>query len=461
VRKLYIAGAILLSAAAFYLSTGLREFWPLAWIAPLPVLLVAFRSSAPLAAGIAFTAFLLGSSNMFSYLWMLMPPVAVAVSVIVPALAFAVAVLAARRAVRNTKPWVAVFAFPAAWTCWEWLVSVVSPHGSAGSLAYSQTDALPLIQIASIAGLLGVTFVLMLASSGLAVAWHSRKLSPLAASFSIVLAALIYGSVRLAQPATQASICVGMAVTDTTVKYFDTDKPEEALPVVQAYARRVAELARRGAKIIVLPEKFVGVTPAYDSEVRRILAGAAQANGVIVVAGLNEIKQTPRRNLALVFSPDGSELAQYDKVHYIPVVEAGYRMGVKPSYFPVSGVQCAVAICKDMDFAEWLRRYAQGGARFLFVPAWDFVRDARLHDRMAVMRGVEGGFALVRSAQQGLLTVSDHCGRMLAEVSTSSGPEALLVADVRPGPGPTFYSAAGNWLGWVCLALLVASLIAI
>ena len=127
----------------------------------------------------------------------------------------------------------------------------------------------------------------------------------------------------------------------------------------------------------------------------------------------------------------------------------------------MSGVTCGVAICKDMDFAEWLRAYSKGGARILFVPAWDFVRDARLHDRMAVMRGVEGGFAIVRSAQEGLLTVSDHCGRMLAEASTATAPEALLVADVHPGPGATFYTAGGNWLGWVCLALLLASLIAI
>jgi apolipoprotein N-acyltransferase len=117
-----------------------------------------------------------------------------------------------------------------------------------------------------------------------------------------------------------------MAATDTTVRYFDTEKSEEALPVVEAYARRVTELASRGAKIIVLPEKFVGVTPAYDAEVRRVLAGAAQANGVIVVAGLNEIKQSPRRNLALVLSAEGRELADYDKVHFIPVVEAGYRI---------------------------------------------------------------------------------------------------------------------------------------
>jgi hypothetical protein len=31
----------------------------------------------------------------------------------------------------------------------------------------------------------------------------------------------------------------------------------------------------------------------------------------------------------------------------------------------------------------------------------------------------------------------------------------LLASDVTPGPGHTFYSAAGNWLGWSCLALII------
>jgi apolipoprotein N-acyltransferase len=61
------------------------------------------------------------------------------------------------------------------------------------------------------------------------------------------------------------------------------------------------------------------------------------------------------------------------------------------------------------------------------------------------MRGVEGGYAIVRVAQQGLLTVSDHHGRIRAEAASSAGPDVLLVADVRVGPGSTIYGRAGNW----------------
>ena len=58
--------------------------------------------------------------------------------------------------------WASAFAFPAAWTSYEFLSSLVSPHGTSLSLVYSQTDVLPLIQIASVTGLWGVTFVVTL-----------------------------------------------------------------------------------------------------------------------------------------------------------------------------------------------------------------------------------------------------------------------------------------------------------
>lgn len=64
--------------------------------------------------------------------------------------------------------------FPAAWTSYEFLLSSASPHGTFGSLAYSQIDVLPLIQIASITGALGITFLLLLVPSALAFGWHFR-----------------------------------------------------------------------------------------------------------------------------------------------------------------------------------------------------------------------------------------------------------------------------------------------
>jgi apolipoprotein N-acyltransferase len=122
-------------------------------------------------------------------------------------------------------------------------------------------------------------------------------------------------------------------------------------------------------------------------------------------------------------------------------------------------VTAGVAICKDMDFPAWTRRYAAAGARVLFVPAWDFGEDAWLHGRMAVLRGVEGGFAVARAAQEGLLTASDACGRIVAERRSDSEEEVMLECSVPAGPGDTLYSRWGDWFGWLNVAALAAGLL--
>jgi apolipoprotein N-acyltransferase len=104
-----------------------------------------------------------------------------------------------------------------------------------------------------------------------------------------------------------------------------------------------------------------------------------------------------------------------------------------------------------MDFQGWSREYGRRDVRLLVVPAWDFVVDGRLHFRMALVRGIENGFAMARAAEQGLLTVTDGFGRIVA--SKTSGSDALLVADVQPGPGTTFYTRTGDWCGWLAVGL--------
>jgi apolipoprotein N-acyltransferase len=143
----------------------------------------------------------------------------------------------------------------------------------------------------------------------------------------------------------------------------------------------------------------------------------------------------------------------------VPGLEIGYRTGSAPALLSLPVGTAGVAICKDMDFPAWLRGYAAAGhPGVLLVPAWDFVRDGRLHARMAVVRGVESGFTLARAAQNGLVTASDDRGRILAEAG--SDPEAMVVADLPLGPGQTFYSRHGDWAGIVSLLLVGAALAA-
>jgi apolipoprotein N-acyltransferase len=114
----------------------------------------------------------------------------------------------------------------------------------------------------------------------------------------------------------------------------------------------------------------------------------------------------------------------------------------------------SVAICKDLDFPRTLRSDAKfGSIRLMAVPANDFVKDGWIHARMAIVRGVENGFAVVRSAFNGLQTVSDAQGRVLARASTVQPGMVRLSAEVPLGPGPTLYTRIGDVFAWLCVAL--------
>jgi apolipoprotein N-acyltransferase len=72
---------------------------------------------------------------------------------------------------------------------------------------------------------------------------------------------------------------------------------------------------------------------------------------------------------------------------------------------------------------------------------------------MTRMRGIESGFAVVRSSRDGLLSVSDARGRVLSVVDSAAMPGASLSVSAPVGARiPTIYTRIGDLLGWVCVA---------
>jgi apolipoprotein N-acyltransferase len=100
----------------------------------------------------------------------------------------------------------------------------------------------------------------------------------------------------------------------------------------------------------------------------------------------------------------------------------------------------------------------------LAVPAWDFGLDDWAHARVAVLRSVENGVPMARTARDGLLTLNDRYGRLVAVTRTVGGFKTLvgdLPLDGRGGK--TLYDRIGDVFGWLCLgigiALVVVSLV--
>ncbi len=108
-----------------------------------------------------------------------------------------------------------------------------------------------------------------------------------------------------------------------------------------------------------------------------------------------------------------------------------------------------------MDYPDPARIYGKDKVGLLLVPAWDFDVDRWWHAHMALMRGVEYGYSIVRSAKVGFLTVSDDRGRVLAEAgTTSSAPFTTLLAAVPVRHDWTLYQTLGEWFAWFNLVLL-------
>ena len=72
--------------------------------------------------------------------------------------------------------------------------------------------------------------------------------------------------------------------------------------------------------------------------------------------------------------------------------------------------------------------------------------------RLAIMRGVEDGFAVARAAKQGLLTLSDSYGRIIALSASAKSGMVSLVGDLPRGPGNTVYLHIGDVFAWASSA---------
>jgi apolipoprotein N-acyltransferase len=161
-------------------------------------------------------------------------------------------------------------------------------------------------------------------------------------------------------------------------------------------------------------------------------------------------------NEARIYTPD-QPITTYHKQHMLPPFESRLTPGTSLALLSRPAVPIGVAICKDMDFIQPALDYGRTGVDLLLDPAWDFKVDRTWHGHIAIMRGVEGGYAIAHAAKDGFLTVTDDRGRILSEVGTNSGAFASLLVDVPLRHDKTVFDRYGTWFPWVAWLLLLTA----
>ncbi len=436
IGKLWGIGAALLSGALLAVSRDTGQFGWLVLVAPVPLLVYALR--APKVWPVFGLAFLVGLMGEAGPMWFYERVLPLIYSLaIYQALVFALAVLFMRGLHHRVSPAAAVLGFAAMTAAIEYLYGMVSPNGSFGALGYTMVDVLPLLQTASLTGVAGLSFLAAIIPAGLAVLCLRPRDVPALAVWAVpVVAALVYGFWQLVQPS--GPLLRIALLSDDRYAGRIYDHPEAGSEIAANFTRQIAEVAAQHPAAIVIPEKMLAT-------------GAQLTSDSAIVAGLDgQAPQGGRMNVAALYK--GATTRLYLKKRMVPGLEAQYRRGHDELVTRIDGQSVGIAICKDMDFASDLRLYGKRDVGLMLVPAWDFDRDAYLHGRMAVVRSVESGFSMARAASQGLMTLNDSRGRIIAEKRTVKGP-LMLVGDLPIGHGGTVYSRIGDIFAQVMLAL--------
>jgi predicted amidohydrolase len=225
--------------------------------------------------------------------------------------------------------------------------------------------------------------------------------------------------------------------------------------------RLVRDAAARGARLVVLPEKWplLGSGPQLRAAAEPIDGPAmswaracARELGLELVAGsFTELTADGnRQNTSLHIGPDGEIRAIYRKIHMFDVTIEGLEYRESEHEDPgeeivVSrtddGLELGMTICYDLRFPELYRILALRGARVLLVPAAFTLATTRDHwEALLRARAIENQ-AFVIAANQigenepgrfsgGRSMIVDPWGVVLAQATDAVG---VIVADLDLG----------------------------
>ena len=338
----------------------------------------------------------------------------------------------------------------------------LTPLACSDSLSASQAGNLPLMQLASLAGVYGITFLTAwFASAAMYTFEHSAgktdadlSLRVYAAVMALVLA---FGGVRLAFSPTDCPT-VKMAMS-TGIEIGSFTEETETLPVVTSVAsmeKSVRTAAESKAELIQFNEEAFTV---FDTDLEKMLSSvkrSAVENNIAILIGL-EIEDTDNSNNGLaenklyLVNHKGEIVFVYDKAHLVPVVETnnyikgdGKIPNVGLTLPSGNEITLAAVICMDSAFTGYIRDGVDADTQVYFVSAWDWKPIDNYQDNWVVYRSVENGFTTMYCTYDGLLTTFDQYGRSITRNDTDSiGFENVVIVDAPVKRVPTLYKTCG------------------
>lgn len=256
----------------------------------------------------------------------------------------------------------------------------------------------------------------------------------------------------------------------SAIQLTSTPEPEHNLAQIALYLRQLADTYADGLPhLVALPECFAvfggrdGLQLQYQAPlgqgfIQQGCAALAKQFGVYLLAGsLPTSSPEPQRFSAssILFAPDGSIVADYQKMHLFDVAVSdntgSYREsastypGQKITLAEVGGLKLGLTICYDVRFAGLAQALAGKGMNLLTVPSaftkvtgeahWHTLLRARaIENQCFVLAPNQTGVHANGRETYGHSLIIDPWGRVLADAGTAPGWVTAIIdlTDVVP-----------------------------
>lgn len=474
--------------------------WFLAWGAWIPLL---FRLATRVALSFR-QAFLLGLSLALivfygSFSWLAFPivhyggmpaPIAYAL-LLIPALVLSLFFSAFLWLVRwGIVRWgrAGVFTAPLFWVALEWARVRLTRHGW-NLFGYSQASVPELIQIARGTGVLGVSFLLLLASTlGVFLALRETarwRRAILLVGSPLALLGLAFFAGRAARPeAPLGTSAVHVFAVQPVIPVLGRGAGLRAPDVIESLDRhlRLSEAVLAEGKsdgppqLLIWPESPMNLSLDEDEALAAYLADFARRHEAYLL--LNHLGRTARgwHNSATVISPQGTRIAEYHKIRLlefgeyvpgrgllpflgkIPALAGDFVPGRDYTVADVGAARVGTFICFESAFPEIPRALVQRGATLLVNISNDgwfgTTAGARQHLSHAVLRAVELGRPLVRVTNSGITALITPYGEVRDATPLFHTATRHWLLRLPSSPPPlTLYARYGDLFAWLCVAV--------
>ena len=350
-------------------------------------------------------------------------------------------------------------------------------------LGITQVDNIPLTRIATITGVYGLSFEILLVNVAFAAAFlvhRSKRKMLLVAS---VAAAFVLQAGRWITPPplpadrTAVLLQQNLPVAETepwTRNYF-----QNTLRDFSSLSLNPFPSASQHPDLIIWPESpapFQTNDPILRDAISSL---AVQAHAWLVVGSIGVDNPATVFNSANLVSPAGQWDGRYSKIHLVPFGEyvpfrslfsfaSGLTQAVGTftrgtSRLPLNAgdAKLGIFICYESIFPNEVRQLVAQGAQVLVNVSNDgWYGDSGAwaqHLNQARMRAVENHRWLLRDTNTGLTASIDPYGRVVAHLERKT--RAALAAPYALTNVTTFYSQNGDWFAYVCAIISIGALI--